>query len=216
MTTTIDTSKKSASAQFVLKKVRLMFPNLQTTRVNTLNGKNEYTAAIVIPEGSVHAEKFPEKIDELTKNFFIEKELKSKNFRNFLKRPEDQDDVEESRAMWGNDALFFFNTKASEDQPPILVDAAKQPLKDMSMLSNGALVNIMLNLYLYRMKTGNGITSYIKAVQVLEGGSRTVNVDSVFDDESDDYGSSSEISTDSDKDSEVSEAVADVESFISD
>lgn len=175
---TIDTNRKGASANFLLKDVTLMFPSLFSTKLNTLNHRQEYQCAISIPKEHPQIAELKKEMTNLVKSFFTNEEIKSQRFSNFLKKPKEAKDF----GTWGQNCAHFFNSKSQADQPPKVVGPDRKDLSDKSMASNNAKVNILISLYVYRRPTGVGITSYIKAVQIVEGGTRTVNVDNIFED----------------------------------
>lgn len=174
----IDKNRKGASRNFLVPNARLMFPSLYKTKLNTLNGKQEYQCALVLTEDNPIIKSLKAELNDLAKSFFTRDELTNPKFTHFLKKPK----TNKEWSMWGKDCAYFFNTKAQADQPPKIVGPDRAPLSDRSMLSNNAIVNVLVSLYAYRRPTGVGITTYIQALQVVQGGTRSVEINSVFED----------------------------------
>lgn len=173
----------AASSNIMLKKVTLMFPALHKLKMNTLSNKMEYSTAVKLEKDHPQIDKLWTSITELVESVFGPEAIDHPDFNIFLKEA-DEDDQE----TFGHDCSHFFNCKASEDQPPLLVGPDKKELTEFSSLSNNAVANIMLNLYCYSNAGNVGVTAYIKAVQVLKPGTRMLTPN-VFDDESDEYAS---------------------------
>lgn len=174
------------SQNYILKRVRLMFPSLHKTRRNNLIKERvvmEYTTAVIVEYDHPQTDDLLNTIEDLNTRSFSEATFANYEVGSFFKECIKPKDV----STFGDDCEFFFNCKASEDQPPLLIDASRATLTEVDALSNGALVNIMLNLYTYNQAGNRGCTAYVKGVQVLEPGNRMVSA-SMFDDETAEFG----------------------------
>lgn len=77
----------------------------------------------------------------------------------------------------------YITVSASEDEPPVLVDAERQPIINKSDIYGGARVRVAVSAYPWTYGNKKGVSLYLKSVQVVGEGTPfgvSVSVDDDF------------------------------------
>jgi len=171
----------------VTGKVRGSYVNVFRPRVNDMNGKEEYSMAILIPkEDKETIAKINAAVGEAVKEKFGGK--KPANLRHPLRDGDDERPDDENYA-----GAFFMNIK-SQNKPGI-IDKQRQEVLDVDEFVSGDYCRVSMNAYAYDVNGNRGVAFGLGNIQVLAKGEplsgrarATDEFGSWDDDDEDDFG----------------------------
>lgn len=150
------------SKKVVTGKVRGSYVNVFRPRMNDMNGKDEYSMAILIPKtDSATVGKIKAAIEEAKKDKFASKT--PSNFRSPLRDGDEERPDDEAYA-----GHYFMNLK-SQNRPGI-VDKERQEVIDSDAFISGDYCRVSMNAYAYDVNGNRGVSFGLGNVQVLEKG----------------------------------------------
>lgn len=169
------------SKKVVTGKVRGSYVNVFRPRMNDMNGKDEYSMAVLIPKDDTKTvAKIKAAIEEAKKDKFAGKV--PANFREPLRDGDDERPDDEAYS-----GHYFMNLK-SQNRPGI-VDKDRQEVIDADAFISGDYCRVSMNAYAYDVNGNRGVSFGLGNVQVVEKGKPLTNrarAEDDFDDWDDD------------------------------